>query len=275
MAKNDLKISNLILDMDGVLWRGNTPMPGLAAFFDYLNQNGFGYVLATNNATKTAEMYVEHLANFGVSIPSNLILNSAEATARYLKSHFPEKRTAYIVGEKGLHDAMTSQGFELVIHEDFVGDSLTVDFVVVGFTRYVCYPQLASAAHLINKGASFIGTNPDVSIPTEFGPLPGAGALLAHIEAATGKKPTVIGKPNRPLFDSALEVLNASPDNTAMVGDRLATDIAGARNAGLKTILMLSGITKEEDLEASSIQPDYVMANLSDLRHLLADFRTA
>lgn len=274
MSCDSMNIENLILDMDGVLWRGNTPMPGLVDLFNFLDSSRIGYVLATNNATKTARMYVDRLASFGIAIPANLILNSAEATARYLRHHYPESQSAYIVGERGLVAAMADQGFEVLQEEGFVDDSVEADFVVVGFTRDVCYPQLASAAHLINKGSLFIGTNPDVSIPTEYGPLPGAGSLLAYINAATGKDPVVIGKPNLPLFEEALGILNASPQTTAMVGDRLATDIAGAQSAGLNTILMLTGITKREDLLDSTVQPDCTLENLYELIDLLNPTRT-
>jgi 4-nitrophenyl phosphatase len=255
--------------MDGVLWRGETPMPGLVDFIDTLNQMGVGYVLATNNATKTAEMYVDRLAGFGVEIPKELILNSAEATARYLRHNFPKGETAYIVGEEGLLQAMTDQGFHILNGDSFVSGDARAEFVVVGFTRYVCYPQLASAAHLINNGAQFIGTNPDVSIPTEHGPLPGAGSLLAYLEAATGQTPLVIGKPNLPLFQEALRILGNNPQTTAIVGDRLATDIAGGLAAGLKTILLLSGITREKDVQSSSIQPDCIMNDINELADFL------
>lgn len=265
MNCQNLKITDLILDMDGVLWRGDTPMPGLIEFFEALVENKIGYILATNNATKTAEMYVERLAGFGLDIPIELILNSAEATARYLRHKFPDSRTAYVVGEEGLVQAMSERKFEIVSGEGFIGPDAAADNVVVGFTRYVCYPQLASAALLINRGSRFIGTNPDVSIPTEFGPLPGAGSLLAYLEAATGVQPQVIGKPNLPMFQEALRRLGSSPETTAMVGDRIATDIVGGNAAGLKTILLLSGIAKKKDLETAPVQPDCVLDGISEL----------
>ena len=268
MNCNNLKITNLILDMDGVLWRGNTPMSGLVEFFDTIRNADLGFVLATNNATKTAEMYVKRIAAFGVEISKELILNSAEATAGYLRQKYPEKETAYVVGEEGLSQAMSDLEFSVIEGNSFVGIEMRADVVVVGFTRHVCYPQLASAAHLINSGALFIGTNPDVSIPTEFGPLPGAGALLSYLEAATGCHPQVIGKPNPPMFQEAVRLLGNQPETTVVVGDRLATDIAGGRAAGLKTILVLSGISKEEDLSSSPIQPDCVMNDITEL----ADF---
>lgn len=270
MKCEDLTIKALILDMDGVLWRGDTPMPGLQEFFGFLVEARLGYVLATNNATKTAEMYEEKISGFGVQIPAEFILNSAEATARYLRNHYPDSHSAYVVGEEGLHKAMRDQDFDIINGDGFIGKSAKADVVVVGFTRYVTYPQLASATHLINGGAQFIGTNPDVTIPTEFGPLPGAGSLLAYLKTATGQDPIVIGKPNLPLFEEALKVLNSTPHTTAMVGDRLATDIAGGQSAGLKTILLLSGITRREDLIDSPVQPDCVLDDLSALKEFLS-----
>jgi 4-nitrophenyl phosphatase len=270
MKCEELSINALILDMDGVLWRGDTPMPGFQEFFGFLDEAQLGYVLATNNATKTAEMYEEKINGFGVQIPAKYILNSAEATARYLRHNYPDSRLAYVVGEEGLLNALRDQKFSIINSDGFIGDSAEADVVVVGFSRYVTYPQLASAAYLINGGAQFIGTNPDVTIPTEFGPLPGAGSLLAYIKTATGRDPIVIGKPNLPLFEEALKALNSTPETTAMVGDRLATDIAGGQSAGLKTILLLSGITKREDLIDSPVQPDCVLEDLSALKDFLS-----
>jgi 4-nitrophenyl phosphatase len=265
MVANDLSFQNLIIDMDGVLWRGETPVPGLVDFFAALRAEGLGFVLATNNATKTAAQYERRLAGYGVEIPARQILNSAEASALFLRHQLPADAVVYVVGEEGLRMAVENQGFKVPASEGFVGPGLVADAVVVGFTRYVCYPQLASAAYLINQGARFVGTNPDVTIPTEMGPLPGTGSLLALIRAATGVEPEIVGKPNRALFDEALRRLNSQPHTTAMVGDRLATDMAGGSAAGLKTILLLSGVTDRAELEASSIQPDLVFEDLRDL----------
>jgi len=245
-------------------------MPGLREFFGFLEEAQIGYVLATNNATKTAEMYEEKISGFGIKIPAKYILNSAEATARYLRHNFPDSHLAYIVGEAGLQNAMRDQNFTIINSDGFIGNSVEADVVVVGFSRYFTYPQLASAAHLINGGAKFIGTNPDVTIPTEYGSLPGAGSLLAYIKTATGQDPIVIGKPNLPLFEEALHVLKSTPETTAMVGDRLNTDIDGGQSAGLKTILLLSGITKREDLVDSAVQPDCVLEDLNALREFLS-----
>lgn len=264
-------IKNLILDMDGVLWRGDTPLPGLVEFFAQLRQKKINYVLATNNATKTAVMYTEKLASFGVDVSPAHILTSAETTAVYLSQRYDAGTAVYVVGEKGLHEALAAQGFHIITPEQ-ARNGVTVPLVVVGFNRHATYQELAMGALLVYKGATFIGTNPDPSFPSELGPLPGAGSLLAVITTATGVEPTIIGKPQPIIFREAVKRLGGSSDNTAMVGDRLTTDIAGGRAAGLKTILLLSGVTTPEQARNSLIQPDYTFANIGELANHLADY---
>lgn len=268
----DLKqIENLILDMDGVLWRGETPMPGLTAFFDTLNEMKLGYVLATNNATKVATQYREKLKGLGVDVPAEHILTSAEATAAYLRHRYPAGTSAYVLGEEGLRHAMRQKEFQLLSADGFVGADAQAELVVVGFTRHACYDQLASAAQLVRRGARFVGTNPDVTFPSEVGPLPGAGSLLAFIEAATAVEPLVVGKPSPAIFQEALDRLGASPETTAMVGDRLETDIKGAQTAGLHTVLLLSGVTDREKAAQSDIHPDLVCDDVTELTRLLRE----
>ena len=243
-------------------------MPGLVAFFDALRTCGVNFILATNNATKISTQYTEKLLRFGVNVSPSAILTSAEATAAYLRDRFPPGATAYIVGEAGLREAMQRQGFRLINGEgagEFLAPGVQADLVVVGFTRHACYPQLASAVYLVNNGAHFVGTNPDVTFPHEVGPLPGAGAYLAFIEAATGCTPVVVGKPGRAIFDEALARLGGAREATAMVGDRLETDIAGAQAAGIQTILLLSGVTERDKLATSEIAPDFVLENIEEL----------
>ena len=271
MPLNLKDIKNLILDMDGVLWRGETPMPGLNAFFDTLNEIGIGYVLATNNATKVAPQYTEKLNRFGVDVAPENILTSSEATAAYLRQRYPPRTTAYLVGEEGLRQAMREKEFELLVADNFVGADARAEIVVVGFTRHVCYPQLASAAHLIRHGARFVGTNPDVTFPSEAGPMPGAGSLLAFVQAATGVEPLIVGKPSPAIFQEALERLGATPATTAMVGDRLETDIKGAQSAGLRTILLLSGVTGRERAAQNDRQADLVCEDIAELTRRLRE----
>lgn len=269
MKTQNESIRNLILDMDGVLWHGDTPVPGLKEFFTTLDQLQLEYILATNNATKIARDYSQKLGGFGIDIPERKILTSAETTARYLKRRCPDGAIIYVVGESGLRTAISDHGFELITTEGFVGANARADFVVVGMTRHVCYPQLASASYLIDNGAVFIGTNPDLTFPTEIGPLPGAGSILSFISAATGIKPLIIGKPNSIVFEEAIRRLNGNLSDTVMVGDRLNTDIVGGKSAGLRTVLLLSGISDREDLNESPIQPDWIFSDLQELTKFL------
>jgi 4-nitrophenyl phosphatase len=266
-------IKNLILDMDGVLWRGETPMPGLVEFFATLRRREIGFALATNNATKTAVMYTAKLARFGVDVAPEHIVTSAEATAAFLRQEY-ENGTAtsdaiYVVGDQGLHDAIAAQGFTIVTPEQArAGAKAAV--VVAGFSRNATYEIMAMGAHLINQGARFVGTNPDPSFPSEIGPLPGAGALLAFIETGTGVKPTIIGKPGPIMFQQAMRRMGGTPENTAMVGDRLNTDILGAKSAGLQAILVLSGISSVDDVEKMGIRPDFIFADIGEITAVLS-----
>lgn len=266
-------IKNLILDMDGVLWRGETPMPGLPAFFDTLRELGVGFVLATNNATRVAAQYTGKLQSFGVHVAPEQILTSAETTAAYLKHHYPPGTTVYAVGEAGLRHALADTGFDLLPSRGLVSPDTRADLVVVGLDREACWEQLASASYLVHHGAHFVGTNGDVSFPTEMGPLPGAGALLAVVEKATGVAPDVVGKPARAVFDEALRRLDAGPGTTVMVGDRLETDVAGAHAAGLRAILVLSGVTQREHLSDHPVQPDAIFDDIGALAAALREAR--
>lgn len=263
-------IKFLILDMDGVLWRGETPMPGLAQFFEDIRAAGIEAILATNNASKTVEQYQQKLARFGVDMPAERILTSAEATGDYLAESYPPGTAVYVVGGPGLHEAMTSRGFEVVTPRQ-AREGRAAELVVIGFSPQATYDDLAMAAHLVHKGARFVGTNPDVTFPSEVGPMPGAGALLALVSTATGVEPTIVGKPKPIMFEQALHRLNADKRDTAMVGDRLATDIAGARELGLQTILVLSGISTREEAANGPVEPDLILTDIGALADYLAN----
>lgn len=254
--------------MDGVLWRGETPMPGLVDFFVTLREAGIGFILATNNATKTAAMYTERLARFGVNVPPEQILTSAEASASYLAGLYEPGSPIYVVGAKGLHDAVTAQLFRIVTPAEVRAGAMAMA-VVAGLSPNMTYEELAMAAHLVNQGVPFVGTNPDPTFPSELGPLPGAGAILAMITTATGIEPTVIGKPGPIVFHEALKLLGGDPDSVAMVGDRLSTDIYGAKAAGLRAILVLSGISTRAEAESGPVQPDYIFADITELASFL------
>ena len=265
---NDIK--HLILDMDGVLWRGETPMPGLSTFFEFLNAQDYGYVLATNNAMRTAEDYVAKLAKFGVQVSARQVLTSSEATASYVQHTFERTERVYVMGEPGLKRVMEAAGFSVLTPED-VKKGERCRLVVAGLSRQsLTYDLLAMASLLIHEGATFIATNNDATYPTELGPLPGAGAVLSVLETATGVQPTVIGKPAPYMFQEALRRLNSPADKTVMVGDRLSTDIAGGQQAGLRTVLLLSGVTSQKELSFAKIQPDYIYDDIQALQRALA-----
>jgi 4-nitrophenyl phosphatase len=256
--------------MDGVLWRGETPLPGLGRFFQTLRAADYRFILATNNATRTAAMYHDRLRRFGVEVPAEQILTSAEATAHYLRRELPPGASVYAVGARGLQEALEAVGFTLVSPGADGGGSLPpVAAVVVGLAPEAGYRQLATAASLIRAGALFVGTNPDLTLPTESGSQPGAGALLAFVQAASGVAPTIIGKPAPPLLEEALRRMDAEPAETLMVGDRLETDIIGAAALGLQTALVLTGVTRAEELPGAPIRPDRVFAGLDELSDYL------
>lgn len=245
--------------MDGVLYRGSEVIPGTGEFIEFLRRNGIAFVLATNNATRTQQQFVEKLAGMGVAIQPNEVLTSSLATAGYLASIAPRGTRLFVVGMEGLQEALCEAGFVLV--ED------DAEYVVVGMDFAICYERLAQATLQIRAGAPFIGTNPDLTFPSERGIVPGAGSLLAFLEAATGVTPTVIGKPGTAMVEQALAQMGALPASTAMVGDRLETDILAGQRAGLHTLLVLSGVTDRTMLTSSRIQPELVF---DDVAHLHA-----
>lgn len=252
------QIRAIISDMDGVLWRGMQPLPGLGDFFAYLFRNKIPFALATNNSSKTQQDYVDKLAALGVGglLPSHIV-TSGTATASYLQTEYPAGTQIYVVGGAGLKRILSSAGFTLV--DDHAA------LVVCGIDVDLTYDKVRKATLLIRAGAGFIGTNPDTSFPAPEGLVPGAGSILALIEAASGQPPIVIGKPARGMFEAALRELGAGAQETLMIGDRIGTDIKGAQALGIKTALVLTGVEDQASLEKSDIKPDYVFKGLPDL----------
>jgi 4-nitrophenyl phosphatase len=254
----------LIVDMDGVLYRGREALPGVGPFLDFLRAQDIGFVLATNNSTKTPQQFVDKLAGMGVAVGPDEILTSAQATASYLAGIAPPGTRVFMVGQEGLQTSLDAAGFALV-DEDAA-------YVVAGMDFTICYGRLRDATLQIRAGAQFIGTNPDRTFPSEVGIVPGAGSLLAFLEAATGVAPTVVGKPGTAMVEQALVRLGARPASTGMLGDRLETDILAGKRAGLPTLLVFSGVTDRELLARSEIQPDVVF---DDVPHLHAAWQAA
>lgn len=261
-------IRTFLLDMDGVLWRGDRPIEGASRFFKTLAERGLMYGLLTNNSSLTIQMYQKRLEEFGLDVPSRRIFTSASVTADYLSKRFQSNSRIYVVGEDGLKATIREAGFE--VHDETESDVPDlVEAVVVGIDWHVTYGKLAMASRLVLKGAAFIGTNPDRSFPTADSLIPGAGALLAAVEATTDVPPSVIGKPNSAMFQVALDRLGVETSTTVMVGDRLETDILGGQQAGLRTIVVLSGVTSPEMLTISNIHPNWVFEHLGALADAL------
>jgi 4-nitrophenyl phosphatase len=255
-------IKALILDMDGVLWRETVPIGDLKAIFASIARRGLKVSLATNNATKTVSEYLEKLARFGVTLEANQIITSSLATAAVLAKQFPKGGAVFVIGENGIQRALQAAGFDPI--SDPQKEGLPVA-VVVGFDRTLTYAKLRCAALYIRSGVPFYGTNPDRTFPTPQGLIPGAGATLAALEAATDTHPIVVGKPSPSMFHLALERMGVTPQETLVVGDRPETDIAGGQAAGCKTALLLSGVTSREQAEAWRPAPDVIAENLAEL----------
>ncbi|NPV65598.1 MAG: HAD-IIA family hydrolase [Anaerolineae bacterium] len=247
-----------VLDMDGVLWRGNAALPGLVELFEFFDQAGISYILATNNSTTTVNAYVEKLRRFGVTVRPESIVTSAVATADYLRLHYGDGVRVHVVGEAGLIQTLAEAGYSSVAAD--------ANVVVVGLDREVTYEKLRRASTMIRNGARFIGTNADRTFPMPDGLVPGAGSLLAFLQACTDQQPLVIGKPEATMFAMALTRLGTRPDQTLMVGDRVDTDVVGARQAGLLTALVLSGVTSADMLASSPAQPDLLFDDIAALR---------
>jgi 4-nitrophenyl phosphatase len=250
-------LKHLIVDMDGVLYRGTEAIPGTPGFLEFLRRHGIGFVLATNNSTRTPQQYVDKLAHMEVRVHTHEILTSALATAAYLSDVAPAGTRVFVVGQDGLWTALREAGFALVEDEP--------EYVVAGMDFTVCYERLAQATLHVRAGARFVGTNPDKTFPSERGIVPGAGSLLAFLETSTGVTPTVVGKPETAMMAQAIARLGAEPGTTAVLGDRLETDILAGKRSGLATLLVLSGITDRAMLDETDIQPDLVF---DDVAHL-------
>ncbi len=258
-------IKGLILDMDGVLWTDDHPIGDLAAVFGRISDRGLKVCLATNNATRTPEQYLTRLDEFGVKgLQEWQIVTSAHALAHELEKRFPKKGGIYLIGEKGLAQALSELGFH-PIGEDSWDPGKQIVAVAQGMDRAISFPKLRRACLLIRQGVPFYATNPDLTFPTPDGLIPGAGALTAALVASTGIQPIVVGKPAPFMLNLARERLKTSAPDTLVVGDRLETDIAGGQSAGYPVALVLSGVSTEQMARSWKPLPDFVTPDLAAL----------
>jgi 4-nitrophenyl phosphatase len=251
------QIRALILDMDGVIWRGSEPIGDLPAIFQQISRNHWKVILATNNSTRTINQYINRMSELEVDIQPWQIVTSSQAAAEYLREMFPQGGAVYIIGEHGLQEALKDHNF---YHTE-----KSVLAVVVGMDRMLTFEKLRQATLLIRAGVPFIATNPDRTFPTPEGLIPGAGAILAALEASTYVRPFIAGKPSPKMYKIALERLGTLPSQTLVIGDRPETDIAGAQILGCKSALVLSGVVNLEQAQAWLPSPDLIIQDLSTL----------
>ena len=244
------------IDMDGVLMRGAVPIPGAPEFIGRLAERGANFLLLTNNSMYTPRDLRLRLERSGLPVPAESIYTSAMATARFLHSQHPEG-TAYVIGESGLTTALHEQGYTLTEADP--------RYVVVGETTSYSFESIARAIRLVTAGARFISTNPDVAGPSEAGTIPATGALAALISSASGVKPYFVGKPNPLMMRTALNAIDAHSEDSVMIGDNMDTDVIMSLESGLETILVLSGVTRREDVQRYSYAPTRVLDSVADI----------
>lgn len=251
-------VRGFIMDMDGVLYRGDTPTPGLTDFFRFLDRYGLKYLLLTNNSTTLPSGYVKKLAAMGVTVEPEAILTSGGVTRTYLQARYPAGTRLYGVCMPALRDL-------LLDGTGYVWDEATPQVVISSGDWEVTYAKLRRACLAIRGGADWIATNTDKTLPTEQGLVPGAGALIAALVTATDREPVALGKPELPMMEQALERLGLGAGEVAMIGDRLDTDILGGINANLCTVMVLTGVSTRDEVERGPIEPDYLVADLPAL----------
>jgi NagD protein len=250
------QIKSWLMDMDGVLVHENQALPGAAEFIARLDELQVPFLVLTNNSIYTARDLAARLSASGLEIPERSIWTSALATARFLSDQRPDG-SAFVVGEAGLTTALHTAGYTLTENSP--------DYVVLGETRTYSFERITKAIRLIGDGARFIATNPDATGPSSDGPLPATGSVAALISRATGVEPYYVGKPNPLMMRSALNALDAHSEETAMIGDRMDTDIVAGLEAGLETVLVLTGVTAEGEEERFPYRPSRILAGVGDL----------
>ena len=250
------EIKSWLMDMDGVLVREEHPIPGAPEFIARLRELGVPFLVLTNNSIYTRRDLSARLALNGLVVPEESIWTSALAMARFLDDQRPGG-TAFVIGESGLTTALHDAGYTLT--------ERAPDYVVLGETRTYSFERIAQAIRLVVGGARFIATNPDATGPTPAGPLPATGSVAALISRATGIEPYFVGKPNPLMMRSALNAIDAHSETSAMVGDRMDTDVVSGLEAGMHTVLVLTGSTTRDEAERFPFRPSRIVDSIADL----------
>jgi len=261
------RLETLLIDGDGVLWRGDQALPGLHRFFDIVRLRGMRWALLTNNNTTTVGKYLAKLAGFGIEADAGQIFSSSTGTAAYLKKRYGPGAPVHAVGMSGVIETLQDAGF-LVSYGEEMPDHAVVA-VAAGMDRALTFNKVKVATRLILGGAEFVATNTDGTYPAADGISPGTGMVIGALQGTTGVTPTVIGKPEQAIYVAALEAMKADKATTAMIGDRMETDILGAQRLGIPTIGVLTGVTTREQMAESDIQPDVVYEGIAELAEVL------
>ena len=245
-----------ICDMDGVIYHGNQLLPGVKEFVSWLNSEGKEFLFLTNNSGKTPLELSQKLKSLGLSVDESHFYTSALATAKFLSSQSPNCRV-YVIGEPGLYSALYNEGITI--------SETNPDYVVVGEVFNYNYESICKAVNFVLNGAKLIGTNSDVTGPTDHGIIPACRALISPIEMATGKQAYFVGKPNPLMMRTGLDMLGIHSKEAAMIGDRMDTDVIVGIEGGLDTVLVLSGITTREEIKHYAYRPRLVLNGVGDI----------
>jgi NagD protein len=248
---------SFIMDMDGVVYTGSEVIPGAKDFVGRLIQKNYKFLFLTNNSYHTRWELRDRLSGMGVEVDADCFYTSAMATASFLKVQRPEGCSAYVIGGKGVVAELEKAGIVITAENP--------DYVIIGETEEYDYARIIEATLLIQEGAKFIATNPDLTGPSVRGPVPACGALVAPIEKVTGVSPYFLGKPNPVMMFLARKQLGVHSANCFMIGDRMDTDIMGGLESGMTTCLVLSGVTDRETMNRFPYQPDYVFNHLGEI----------
>lgn len=254
-------IKALILDMDGVIWKADSPIGDLPAIFKRIRERGLKFVFATNNGTKTPEEYQKKLSELGVEIEESQVVTSALGIAFMLAQKYPHGTKIFMIGEEGIRNALKEKGFEIV----GIANAEEAEVVVMGIDRGINFQKIAEATLLVRAGRPFYTTNTDRTFPTPRGEIPGSGAWVSIIQTATGIEPTVAGKPFPYLMELSLERLGIKKEETLVIGDRLETDILAGQTVGCPVAFVLSGVSTLEEAEKWNPKIDLIAKDLADL----------
>ncbi|SEQ30122.1 TIGR01457 family HAD-type hydrolase [Piscibacillus halophilus] len=244
-----------LIDLDGTMYKGKSKIPEADGFIQELQSRNIPFMFVTNNSSRTPEVTVEKLKNFGIHADVNQVMTASLATANYIQQEKPDA-TAFVIGEVGLTEALEQKGIQIVDHNP--------DYVVIGIDRHNTYRKIRDACLFVQNGAKFVATNPDIKVPTEKGLVPGNGAFVNLIENVTGIKPEVVGKPSGLMLQIALDKLGIPVEDAIMVGDNYHTDILAGIRAGMDTLHVQTGVTTKDELTQFGTQPTYTIETLSE-----------